>query len=180
MEFINNWINHPMESNGRDNLEESDKIWDTEFDIINNGYVPKGTLLYRVHTGGDLEPKKEDYDDRGEQQNEIFDIEHRLWEEQNNMNKIKWDNHWVSFTKNPDIIGSNYFLLKSLRGFVIVIKSMKAIDISKYKKMGFDEHEVVAPMDKNTCIDILKFDDYKKKYGTGNSDHEKENTELKK
>lgn len=161
-----------MGTNGRENIEESDKVWNNEYDVISNCYVPKKTLLYRVHTWGYEEPKKEDYDDRGEYQTEVFNREHQFWENQNDLTKIRWDGHWVSFTKNVDIIGSNYFSGKNLRGFVIVIESQEAIDIGMFKKSGFNEYEVVAPMNKDTCIDVLNFDEFIIKYGTGSSDYE--------
>lgn len=51
-----------------------------------------------------------------------------------------------------------------MRGFVIVIQPKKAINVYPFKPMGFDEREVVAPMDKNTLIEVLPFVDFIDKY----------------
>ncbi|WP_434182135.1 hypothetical protein [Bacillus thuringiensis] len=69
-------------------------------------------------------------------------------------------------------MGSTYFGEKGLRGFVIVVSSEKAVDISSRIVNCFDEKEVVAPMNKETVNEILSFKDFMKKYGTGNSDYE--------
>lgn len=173
MDFFNGWINHSMGLNGRDNLDKSDSIWNNEYKIMKNSFIEKGTLLYRVHAGGYSEPIFEHYEDYGSRQSEKFNEDYKNWKDNQSVDKIRWDNHWVSFTKSIDVIGSAYFGDKLLRGFVIVIESDKAIDISWQKTNGFNECEVVAPMNKNTCLEILQFEDFIKKYGTGNSYYEK-------
>lgn len=169
------WTNHHMDIRGRKNLVSSDEMWRKKFiDLQNNKgdleIVKPNTLLFRVHIGGNDEP---DYDDRGENQNEEYAYDYNDWLDENNVERIRFDNHWVSFTKSVDVIGSNYFGENGRRGFVIVISSDKAIDISSLRTRGFDEQEVVAPMDRKTVREILNFKDFIKKYGTGNSDYEK-------
>ncbi|HDR8141915.1 TPA: hypothetical protein QC063_002098 [Bacillus cereus] len=58
-----------------------------------------------------------------------------------------------------------------MRGFVIVVSSETAVDISSRIVNCFDENEVVAPMDKETVNEILSFKDFIKKYDTENSDY---------
>lgn len=179
---ISKWANHSMSIRGRDTLVASDKFWDKTFiDLQNNKealeiqslIVKPNTLLYRVHIGGNNKPDYDDYDDRGEDQNKIFEYKYKEWLDENNVEAIRFDNHWVSFTKDVDVIGSDYFGEKGRRGFVTVISSNKAINISSFRTKGFDEQEVVAPMNKETEIETLSFHDFIKKYGTGNSDYEK-------
>lgn len=97
----------------------------------------------------------------------VFEEAHKNWRADNNIKAIDFNNHWSSFTKSTDVIGSAYFAEKRLRGFVIVVLSDKAVDISSRvaKKGVFDEQEVVAPMDEKTVIDKLPFEDFMKKYG---------------
>lgn len=178
MDVISKWTNHHMSIRGRKNLVFSDEMWSEKFiDLQNNKgnleIVKSNTLLFRVHNGGNDEPDYDDYDDRGENQNEEYAYNYNNWLDENNVERIRFDNHWVSFTKSVDVIGSNYFGENGRRGFVIVISSDKAIDISSLRTRGFDEQEVVAPMDRKTLREILNFKDFIKKYGTGNSDYEK-------
>lgn len=178
--MIEKWINHPMRTEGRKDLDMWNSFWKDIYQKVQKFpekfkevYVPEGTLLYRAHTGGGIEPKLEHYKGYCENQKKMFEKDHRFWREQKDITKIRWENDWASFTSDPDIIGSSYFLSKGLQGFVIVICSKEAIDISNYRVGGFNEKEIVAPMDISTCVEILNFDDFMKKYGTGNSDYEK-------
>ncbi|PGE93308.1 hypothetical protein COM62_27525 [Bacillus pseudomycoides] len=170
---ISKWANHDMSIRGRDNLDASDEMWCKKFiDLRNNKddlevqslIVKPNTLLFRVHIGGNDEPDYDDYDDRGEDQNKVYEYKYKEWLDENNVEAIRFDNHWVSFTKSVDVIGSNYFGQNGRRGFVIVISSDKAIDISSLRTQGFDEQEVVAPMNKETVKEILSFKDFMKKY----------------
>ncbi|MEC5304179.1 hypothetical protein [Bacillus thuringiensis] len=178
MDVISKWTNHHMSIRGRKDLVSSDEMWRKKFINLQNNkgdleIVKPNTLLFRVHIGGNDEPDYDDYDDRGENQNEEYAHSYNDWLDENNVERIRFDNHWVSFTKSVDVIGSNYFGENERRGFVIVISSDKAIDISSLRTRGFDEQEVVAPMDRKTLREILTFKDFIKEYGTGNSDYEK-------
>ncbi|HDR8112428.1 TPA: hypothetical protein QCY85_005460 [Bacillus cereus] len=175
---ITKWANHSMSIRERDTLVASDKFWDKTFIDLKNHkealeiqslIVKPNTLLYRVHIGGNNKPDYDDYDDRGEDQNKVYEYKYKEWLDENNVDAIRFDNHWVSFTKDVDVIGSDYFGEKGRRGFVIVISSDKAIDISSFRIKGFDEKEVVAPMSKETLKEILPFKDFMKKYGSGKS-----------
>ncbi|PGA92560.1 hypothetical protein [Bacillus toyonensis] len=175
---ISKWANHGMSIRGRDKLVTSDEMWDKTFiDLQNNKddleiqslIVKPDTLLYRVHIGGNDKPDYDDYDDRGEDQNKVYEYKYKEWLDENNVEAIRFDNHWVSFTKDVDVIGSDYFGEKGRRGFVIVISSNKAINISSFRTKVFDEKEVVAPMNKETLKEILPFKDFMKKYGSGKS-----------
>lgn len=187
MDLISKWVNHDMSIRGRDNLASSDKMWSTAFINLQNKkddlefqpYIVKpNTLLYRVHIGGNDEPDYDLYDDRGEYQNVEFAYKYNEWLDENNVKAIRFHNHWVSFTKCVDVIGSNYFGEKGRRGFVIVISSDKAVDISSESPVKAEEQEVVAPMDKKTVVEILPFKDFMEKYGTGNSEYEKREAEI--
>ncbi|EGP5070784.1 hypothetical protein E3427_002689 [Enterococcus faecium] len=171
--MFNKWANHPMNSRGRDNLKETDKFWEEVYSKNKNLRFPEGKLLYRVHTGGYKKPVIDDYDDRGDSKQRCFDDNYQFWLSCQNIQCIRFDNHWVSFTKEIDVIGSNYFYGKVLRGFVIVIRSTKSVDISSYIKKSIDEHEVVAPMDSNSKVEILPLYKFFLKYGKGTSDYEK-------
>ncbi|MGU3463083.1 hypothetical protein [Bacillus sp. D48C] len=179
---ISKWAEHDMSIRGRNKLVTTDEMWDKTFIDMQNHkndleiqslIVKPNTLLYRVHIGGNDKPDYDDYDDRGEDQKKVYEHKYKEWLNENNVEAIRFDNHWVSFTKDVDVIASNYFGEKKRRGFVIVIASNKAIDISSFRTKGFDEQEVVAPMKKETEIETLSFHDFIKKYGTGNSDYEK-------
>lgn len=172
---IISWKNHPMDNGERKNLEESDCFWEGIYSSETNLRVEKGVLLFRVHSGNYSEPSLEEYDDMGDNYEDIYNEEHQQWLDNQDINKIRWTNNWVSFTIDPDVIGSHYFSGKNLRGFVIVIKANKGLDISDFTNIGFNEFEVVAPMDKSTLIEILEFKEFMTKYGTGNSDYEREN-----
>ncbi|WP_233041921.1 hypothetical protein [Enterococcus faecalis] len=172
-EMLYGWVEHPMGLNGRENLGESDKYWEDFYNFRPEYRYSKNDLLYRVHSGGYDEPVLDDYSDRGDFQHIIFRKDHDLWEAHNDVSSIKFDNHWVSFTKDVDVIGSDYFSTKNLRGFVIVMKAGKAMDISTFRKNGFNEQEVVAPMTRDTLIEVLDFDSFMNKYGKGTSYYER-------
>lgn len=173
LDTILNWMEHPMETFGRENLDQTDKCWELVYENEKELRSPEGILLYRVHEGGLEEPELEMFDDMGENYEEIFHEYYQQWENSLSIDKIRWTNNWLSFTSKPDVIGSNHFATKNLRGFVIVIKPLKSVSISEFKDIGFNEFEVVAPMDKSTLVEILEFDEFMSKYGTGNSDYEK-------
>lgn len=164
--FIRNWLNVSMGGQGRLDLEASDKKWEEIYEILlkNNDdeYIVSDSLLFRVHTGGKKEPIYENYSDHVNQ-SEVFKEVHDFWIKQNDINAIEYHNHWLSFTDSVEVINSDYFAEKHLRGFVIVINPKKAIKIGELKR-GNDEREVVAPMDKSTVVEVLKFDDFLKKY----------------
>lgn len=171
MTIINNWVNHSMGTMGRTNLINTDQFWNDAYkslisvkDEEYDEFCFTSGLLYRVHTGGNSEPVFEDYLDYGEEADRVFKREYDFWIKQNDVNAIEWHNHWVSFTDSVDVINSAYFSGKGLRGFVIVIQPKKAINVYPFKPMGFDEREVVAPMDKNTLIEVLPFVDFIDKY----------------
>lgn len=176
---ILSWRDHSMDNGERKNLEESDRFWQGIYSSETNLRVKKGVLLFRVHSGNYSEPLLEEYDDMGDNYEEIYNEEHQKWLDSQDINKIRWTNNWLSFTINPDVIGSNYFSQKNLRGFVIVTKANKGVHISDFISTGFNEFEVVAPMDKSTLIEILEFNDFMDNYGTGNSDYERENNYKK-
>ncbi|MCS8573798.1 hypothetical protein [Pediococcus pentosaceus] len=165
--FLHNWHNHSMSSSGRENLEKSDVFWTNVYNTLlankaefKECYIEKGTLLYRVHRKLYEEPCREDFlsDENCEPEAEcVKDLNRRL--------TVEFDNHWVSFTKSIDVITSAYFESKGLRGDVIIIEADKAIDISSYfKGIGFDEKEVVAPLDKKTLVEVLPYKEFVKKY----------------
>jgi hypothetical protein len=86
---------------------------------------------------------------------------------------VRFDNHWVSFTKNPDVIGRNYFGSKGLRGKVIILRSLAAVDITNtHPPQTTSDEEIVAPLSKNNLVEVLLFEKFIKKYGTGNSEYE--------
>lgn len=171
--MFNEWANHSMESKGRKNLDESDKIWEQVYNEQKSLRLPEGELLYRVHTGGDSRPEINDYEDMGDSKQIIFNDDFQFWLDCQDIKCIKFDNHWVSFTKEIDVIGSHYFSGKGLRGFVIVIRPTRCVDISSFIEKAIDEHEVVAPMDRNSLVEILPFEQFIYKYGKGTSDYEK-------
>lgn len=168
-DFINEWTVHRMKIRGRDNLEQSDKCWNSIFDLIGtddkyDSLHFNNELLFRVHRGGQPKPELSDFDDHGEYQNKVYEQRLEEWKTDNDPTCIRWDNFWVSFTENPEIIDSSYYSQKGLRGFVIVIKPEKAIKIHNFVQIPFNEYEVVAPMDKETLIEILPFEQFKTKY----------------
>ncbi|TLQ51917.1 hypothetical protein FEZ34_01680 [Lacticaseibacillus casei] len=161
-----------METNGRDNLQESDKAWERHFSELMERYVKPGTLLFRVHAGGKNRPSVKDFADRSNS-TEVFDKAYKCWLRENDEKQISFNNHWVSFTSDVDVVGSSYFESKGLRRFVIVIKARKTLNISQNFEQGFDEKKVVAPMEKLTLVEILPFKDFMNKYGTAKSDYER-------
>jgi hypothetical protein len=173
MDFISRWHEHSMGTDGREDLEASDHEWKEYFDELMSWYVKPGTLLFRVHTGGDSEPMREDYEDGLADDDNRFKEAHDFWLKQKSPQQIDFDQHWVSFTSDVNVIGSSYFASKGLRGFVIVIKAKKALSIAHNFKIGVNEKEVVAPMDQSTLVEVLPFKAFMKKYGRGQSDYEK-------
>lgn len=166
--FISEWINVPAGGYGRENLNLSDREWKNIYDKLleekNDEFLFSGDLLYRVHNSGGTKPNYNDYDDYGSRQDEYYDKAYNFWVKCNDINAIEFDNHWVSFTDSVDVINSGYFSTKGLRGFVIVVRPKKAINIHPLKEWGFNEHEVVAPMDKSTLVEVLPFEKFIQKY----------------
>ncbi len=173
VDFIKDWHNSSFDISGRDDLEETDNIWEKVYEAVikekekcRSNYVAKGTLLYRVHREHEniKMPLREDFSD-----DEAYKSEKKYVEHLNSRPNIEFDNHWVSFTKGVDVIKSPYFESKGLRGEVIVIKADKAIDIAEeiqncFENGVYDEKEVVAPLDKATLVEVLDYPDFIKKY----------------
>ena len=162
MGFISEWKNHQAGSIRRTNLDSSDERFENAFLKIkpdNEAYVKPGTLLYRVHHKLLPKPSRKDFSGENEYQYELNYV-NRI----NGTGKIDFDNHWVSFTKNPKVIVGNYFKSKGLTGDVIVIKSEKAVDISEMSSLGYDEEEVVAPLDKRNVLEVLTLEEFEEKY----------------
>ncbi|MFD3219294.1 hypothetical protein ACTFQO_03745 [Bacillus cereus group sp. MYBK29-1] len=178
--IIIDWHNRSIGVKGEDSLSYFDEKWleiinkikSSSNDELQDLIVEPKTLLFRVHTGGKEEPQLSDYDDQTNH-HEVYAEKYKNWLVDNDIEAIYFNNRWSSFTKSADVIGSTYFGEKGLRGFVIVVSSEKAVDISSRIVNYFDEKEVVAPMNKDTVKEILSFKDFMKKYGTGNSDYEK-------
>lgn len=166
LRFVSEWRNKPMSNSPRKDLEDSDRMWERIFREQIELRAIQDTLIFRVNHGGGSEPILSDYADRGEEQKEIFNQAHRLWTDQSDPNKLRFDNHWVSFTKNPEIIRSAYFASKGMRGLVVIAKVKEAIDISEIPAIGFqsEEEEVVAPLELSQVIEILPFVDFERKY----------------
>ncbi|HDR6755631.1 TPA: hypothetical protein QCV70_002475 [Bacillus cereus] len=171
--IIFDWQKLSIGVKNEENSFEFDEKWARVFEELQNNndelkdlIVEPKTLLFRVHTGGNNEPQPDDYDDQPNYP-KVFEEALKNWQTDNDIEAIDFNNHWSSFTKSPDVIGSAYFAEKRLRGFVIVVQSDKAVDISTRvaKKGGFDEQEVVAPMDEKTVIDKLPFKEFMEKYG---------------
>lgn len=165
--FLYDWHNHSAESSGRKDLEKSDAVWErvhnnllANKDEFKECYIEKGTLLYRVHRKPYEEPCREEFPN-----DENYELEKEYVKDLNRRLTVEFDNHWVSFTKSIDVITSPYFESKGLRGDVIVIKANKAIDISSFfKGLGFDEEEVVAPLDEKTLVEVLPYEEFVRKY----------------
>ncbi|MGF2716334.1 hypothetical protein ACQUY5_29650 [Bacillus cereus] len=176
--IISDWHTRDIGIKGGENRTNFDEEWLEIFNkLLKNSdehqdlKVEPHTLLFRVHTGGDEKPQLSDYDDQ-ENYHEVYAEKLKNWIADNNSEAINFNNQWSSFTKSADVIGSNYFEEKGLRGFVIVVSSDKAVYISSRIHNKFDEQEVVAPMDKGTVKEILSFNDFMENYGAGNSDYE--------
>lgn len=167
-DFISDWINVSIGGHGREDLNSSDKFWLNAYKVLldekNDEFIFSGDLLYRVHNSGGPKPNYNDYSDYGSYQDEYYNKASNFWKKCNDVDLIEFDNHWVSFTDSIDVINSGYFATKGLRGFVIIIKPKKSINIHPLKTWGFDEREVVAPMDKTTLVEILPFNEFIKKY----------------
>lgn len=167
---INNWQKVPLGSSGRANLDETDLFWKCVFERYPELRYPEGRPLYRIFQGGDPEPEFGDFPDweayGAASQKELFDERHKRWEEQRDPSSIRFDGHWVSFTKAPEHFMDSYYASKSLRGLVIEIKARNAVDISSVPAWGNvqAEQEVVAPMNRSDLIRIMPFDDLKRDY----------------
>ncbi|MCQ4859155.1 hypothetical protein NE691_11510 [Enterococcus faecalis] len=78
-DFIVKWTQHVMETDGRDNLDGTDGEWEKIHDSLQKLRMPKGQLIYRVHTGGKRKPMLSHYEDRGENQQRAFEEDYKLW-----------------------------------------------------------------------------------------------------
>lgn len=155
--FVKGWSNKTADDEPRENLGRSDQLWEYTYSKREDLRFTEGELLFRVHSGGYEEPVLSNVNEI-----ESFNERHQLWSDQLDSEKIRFDNHWVSFTKNPKALCRNYFAMKGLHGLVIIIKARKAIDIAAYAVKG--EEEVVAPRSKESLVEILTFEKFKKKY----------------
>lgn len=180
-DFSEQWIEHPNRSIGRENLENTDEIWEKLYSkaIVKHNKDNPIELLYRVHTGK-LEPDFQEYCARFsgnsiEENKKFFADDLAEWQAfEDKYNKtVDFNNHWVSFTKSIDTIGCSYFGEKNLRGKVIVLQPNKYIDISVLPVSHPVENEVVAPLRKENAVEVIAFEDFFKKYGNGSSDYEK-------
>ncbi|MFK4787502.1 hypothetical protein ACI1S4_06520 [Lactococcus petauri] len=176
-EFINWWSNHNMRTDGRNNLDETDILWNELYSRLEKGekiarlkIVKKSTLLFRVHQGMEEPPEWEEFEGRNRAK-ERYDELYSIWEKGS---KVNFNNHWLSFTDDINSIGSTYFTGKGLRGHVIVMSSNKAINISDSVTANLtDEKEIVAPLKEENLIELLPFKEFIKKYGKGTSDYER-------
>jgi hypothetical protein len=166
-----------MRTDGRDDLDETDSLWNDLYSSLEKGekidglkIVKKSTLLFRVHRGMEEPPEREEFEGRDsskERYNELYSI----WEKGS---KVTFNNHWLSFTNDVNTIGSTYFGGKGLRGYVIVMSSDKAIDISNAVTTNLTaEKEIVAPLKEENLVELLPFKEFMKKYGKGTSDYER-------
>ncbi|MEK0216230.1 hypothetical protein [Bifidobacterium mongoliense] len=165
-DFLNEWRKKPMTDAPREDLKESDLKWEYLYDTFPSLRLTQGETIFRVHHGGCDEPEFADYEGYRENQRELFNEAHDKWEGEQDRSSIRFDRHWVSFTKDPQVIRSPYFQSKGMRGFVIVASANKAVDISELPALGFiqDEQEVVAPLDKAQVVEILPFAKFKEQY----------------
>jgi hypothetical protein len=166
VDFLNEWRNKSMNDTPRSNLEESDRKWEYIYDTFPNLRLPQGETIFRVRHGGCDEPEFSDYEGCGDNQQELFESARDRWKREQDPSSIRFDRHWVSFTKDPQVILSPYFQSKGMGGFVIVASAKKAVDISGIKGWGFIEieQEIVAPLDKSSRIEILPLNDFERKY----------------
>ena len=164
--FLNEWRNKSMNDTPRNNLKESDRKWEYLYDTFPCLRLPRGETIFRVHHGGCDEPVLTDYEGCGDNQQELFNSALDKWKRERDRSAIRFDRHWVSFTKNPMLFSSNYFQSKDMGGFVIVASAKKAVDISEVKGWGFIEieQEVVAPLDESSLIEVLPFNNFERKY----------------
>ncbi|WP_415477635.1 hypothetical protein [Bifidobacterium psychraerophilum] len=165
-DFLKEWRNKSMNEIPRENLEESDRKWEYIYDTFPDLRLPQGETIFRVHHGGCDEPELSDYEDNGKNQQKRFNSAHDRWKRERDRSEIRFDKHWVSFTKNPMVFSSNYFQSKGMGGFVIVASAKKAVDISEVKGPGFieKEQEVVAPLDESSRIEVLPLNEFERKY----------------
>lgn len=172
--MIYDWVTHPAGKGRRSNLEETDIFFNDMYeDLLQSkefhSLVDPGELIFRVHHRILEEPLFEDYDDQINC-HQLYELAHKEWREQYDSEKIDFDNHWISFTDSIESIKSNSFKEKGLRGLVIVMRPKKGIKIYKaMKELGIqgnipNEREVVAPLDKENVVEILKYEDFLKKY----------------
>ena len=170
VQAINKWREVPVGCSGRENLDETDMFWQLVFAREPKLRFPSGKLVFRIHRGGYEEPRLEDFSDWRERgassQYDLFNNFHKEWENTKDPSKIRFDNHWVSFTKNPKHFLDSYYEVKGLRGLAIVLSTSKAVDISSIHVWGNvqDEQEVVAPLDKAQVVEILPFAKFKEQY----------------
>ncbi|WEV41652.1 hypothetical protein OZX57_06580 [Bifidobacterium sp. ESL0682] len=165
-DFIHDWRTKTMSAVPRDGLSFSDLMWTRIYRQCPSLRAVEGMLIFRVHHGGGDEPTLSEYDDFGDNQQEAFREDHRRWVRQSDLRSIRFDGHWVSFTKTPKALCSPYFASKGLRGFVIVQKVKKAVDISDIEAWGAvnEENEVVAPLEESQVVEILSFSEFENKY----------------
>lgn len=177
-DFVELWIMHKIGGDRRKHMDESDQNWETLHHELKQHdpehLLADHTRLFRVHTTHQEKPQREDYDDQKTFEQAYQDYQTH---EQDQQEDIDFDQHWVSFTDSLDVIGSDTFAKKRLRGLVIVMRPHKAIKVYPQVKDvegDFDqEKEVVAPLIKDNVIEILPFAQFIKKYGQGTSDYEK-------
>lgn len=169
-EFVELWIMHTIGGNRRKHLEESDQNWEKFHQQLLQQHDPKQLLadqqvLFRVHTTLKKEPQKEDYE---EERAFKKDYQKFLAHQKDEKSTIDFDQHWVSFTDDPSVIASTRFEKKRLRGLVMVAKPKQAIkvypQVKHIKGAFYEEKEVVAPLKKDTILEILSFQEFIKKY----------------
>jgi hypothetical protein len=132
------WREHPIGRKRRKNLRETDFYWEQLYHLTQDNIY--GWSSAYVEQGTTL---------------------YRV--HQNDLAEIEFDNHWVSFTNDPTVIVSSYFKQKGLVGNVIVLSSVKAVDISDVFSK-YDEHEVVAPLSRNDVVEVISYGAFKRKY----------------
>ena len=167
--MIDDWVTHPAGKDRRSNLEETDIFFNDMYeDLLQskefNSLVDPGELIFRVHHRFSEEPLFEDYDDQINC-HQLYEIDHEKWRDQYDPEKIDFDNHWSSFTDSIESIKSSYFQEKGLRGLVIVMRVEKAIKLKNYISAHLvEENEVVAPLDKENVVEILRYENFLDKY----------------
>ncbi|WP_271294783.1 hypothetical protein [Weissella confusa] len=167
MDFLVNWINHPIGSGRRLQLDVTDLIWENAYckvisdpEEYSDEYVEPGTLLFRVHQKPVKEPLRDNHGTVAQYKNDLNYIRIR---NQSIPVNVEFDDHWVSFTDNPNVITSGYFLQKGLTGDVIVLRAKKAVKIASIGGLPF-ESEVVAPLHKSDVVEILEYEKFKQRY----------------
>lgn len=168
-EFVEEWIMHKIGGEARTDLADSDKKWEQFHHQLKqkdpNHLLADQQVLFRVHTTNEKEPQKEDYDDL-----EQFKLDYQNYQTHrpDTRSEIQFDNHWVSFTDSFDVITSDEFAKKRMRGLVIIARPKKAIkvypQVKDVKGDFFDEKEVVAPLDEHTTLNVLSFHEFVANY----------------